>query len=125
METLIVYTKINLIDKLHSILSDKKDWRLIQDNGLSIFNQNGKYIRLELINPEYIFDETIQSSELSMHQTYAFHYRNLEMVKFIIECIDDHNAWINNDFESKNYSYDEFINKMHSNKYWDWRIANL
>ena len=123
METLIIYTKANLIDRLNSVLSNKKGWSLRRDNELSIFDNNGKYAKLELINPEEVFDDgVVQDKALSTHSIYALHYRNLEMVKLLIKCIDDHDAWINNDFENKNYTYDEFIERVNSDKDWDWRV---
>lgn len=121
METIIIYTDIDLIIKFKNILEGKKEWSMIENGDLILLN-GSKKVTVERIKSQDLYDDySVPFLDIDSLNIYALHYRNIETIKFLLKIINHENTWINNDFEEKNYTYKELINKIDSDVNWDWR----
>ena len=125
METVIVLTDLDLIDRVKTICHNNpiiNRLEVLEDGDVYIVSNNRSVIRLSITEPDEIYDQSLVfKHQESGGNFYALYYYDIELIKFIITRIEYDNLLINNDFEDINYTYRQFVEKIIACPDWDWR----
>lgn len=125
METIIVYTQVNLVNFLCEKLQSIEGWKVYSEpEGIdAIFNSN-EIVRIYYCDIEDTVSPPIKLIKKFSLGIYSISCRDISRIKMILRNINCSNTWIFNNFDNTNYACHDFVSKMDSDKDWDWRVSS-